>query len=774
MKTLDELRTNFGYWEKTKDLIDQCIDLMLNFRQSGHPGGSRSKVHGLVTTLLSGVMRWDIREPGKRFGDRFVLVAGHTNPLVYAALAVFNEALRVKFEQTSDEKYFVNNAPERALYWEDLLTLRRRGGLSGHAEMAGKTLFFKFNTGPSGHGSPAAVGEAFALKYAGCEEVKVFAFEGEGGLTTGAAHESKNSAYGLGLGNLVYFLDWNDYGIDDRAFSSVVSGTPVDWFEPYGWRVEGTEEGENWEAIMEAYLRLFENEEEFRNTPKILWTKNLKGRGYGVYDNKSHGAAHKMNSELFWETKRPFAEKYSVEFDGFGKPAPAEYDAQKEQSRHNLDAVMDVLRRDQELVDYLADTLIGLGDSVPEEINTCNVAAGNPMNDPALTDYENYPEGLFLPPGTKAPNRKALATFGSWINSYCRDKYGRPLVIVSSADLADSTNISGFGKGWDGAPDFGFYERDTNLEGTILPQAITEFCNAGIMAGLATVNFADDPYGEYNGFFGASSTYGSFSYLMYGLMRLFSQVAQDSELKVGRVIWVAGHSGPETAEDARTHFGIFSPGVTQLFPEGAVVNLHPWVYNEVAPMLGAAMATQIPIIALHLTRPPVEIPDRKALGMASYMEAAKGAYVIREYDKDRPKEGVVIIRGTSSTASLVNLLPHLNEEGPNVKIVYAGSWVLFQRQSEECRRKTLSPEEMNDAMIITNGSLAQMRNWMANKGVADHSLSSDWDNRWRTGGSIEDVVEEAHLSEEWIWKGIERFASERGERRELLRKLIED
>ena len=757
MKTLDELRPNFGHWEKTKDLIDQCIDLMLNFRQSGHPGGSRSKVHGLVTTLLSGAMRWDIREPGKRFGDRFILVAGHTNPLVYAALAVFNEALRVKFEQTGDERYRINNATERTLYWEDLLTLRRSGGLSGHAEMSGKTLFFKFSTGPSGHGSPVAVGQALALKYAGCDEVKVFAFEGEGGLTTGAAHESKNSAYGLGLGNLVYFVDWNDYGIDDRTFSSVVHGTPVDWFEPYGWRVEGTEEGENWEAIMAAYLRLFDQEDKFRNTPKMLWTKNRKGRGYGVYDNKSHGTAHKMNSEIFWETKRPFAEQYGVEFDGFGEAAPVEYEAQKEQSRNNLDVVMDVLRRDQELVDYLANTLIGLGNSVPEEISSCRITTENPSKDSVLTDYQNYPEGLFLPPGTKAPNRKALAVFGSWINSYCRDKYGRPLVIASSADLADSTNISGFGKGWEDSSDFGFYDRKKNLEGTILPQPITEFCNSGIMAGLATVNFAEESYEEFNGFFGASSTYGSFSYLMYGLMRLFSQVAQDSELQVGRVIWVAGHSGPETAEDARTHFGIFSPGVTQLFPEGAIVNLHPWEYNEVAPMLGAALATKIPIIALHLTRPPVEIPDREALGMASYMEAAKGAYIIRGYDKDRPKEGVVIIRGTSSTANLVKLLPRLNKEGPNVKIVYAGSWVLFQQQSEDYREKTISKEEINDAMIITNGSLAQMRNWMAHKDIADYSLSSDWDNRWRTGGSIEDVLEEAHLSEEWIWKGIERF-----------------
>ena len=75
MKTPNELKRVFPHWEITKDLIDQCIDIMLNLRQSGHPGGSRSKVHGMVVTLLSGAMRWDIRDAGKRFGDRFVLVA---------------------------------------------------------------------------------------------------------------------------------------------------------------------------------------------------------------------------------------------------------------------------------------------------------------------------------------------------------------------------------------------------------------------------------------------------------------------------------------------------------------------------------------------------------------------------------------------------------------------------------------------------------------------------------------------------------------------------
>ena len=79
-----------------------------------------------------------------------------------------------------------------------------------------------------------------ALKLAGAEEVKVFVVEGEGGLTPGASHETSNSAWGLGLNNLVFLLDWNDYGIDDPAVSSVVHGNPESWFNAYHWRVTGT------------------------------------------------------------------------------------------------------------------------------------------------------------------------------------------------------------------------------------------------------------------------------------------------------------------------------------------------------------------------------------------------------------------------------------------------------------------------------------------------------------------------------------------------------
>ena len=758
MKSLDNLKADYKYWDMTADLIDQCIHIALNLSQSGHPGGSLSKVHVFVSTLLSGVMKWDIRHPEKRFGDKFVLGAGHTNPLIYSTLAVFNEVLRRKYKETGDKKYLNPKGDEFTLVWEDLLNLRRRGGLPGHAEMEGKTLFLKANTGASGHGEPVAAGEAFALKHAGYDNVKVFNLEGEGGLTPGVVHETKNAAYGLGLGNLIFVIDWNDYGIDNRKFSEVVKGTPEDWFKPYGWKVAGTENGEDFESIMHAYTELFEDDN--KNEPKILWVKTRKGRGYGKYDNASHGAAHGRNSEGFWNTKREFAEKYDLEFKHINE-GECSYDENREQMKDSLETAMSLFDKHPELVDYLADRLLDIASDVPEELENSDIFDKNPLKDPVLYDYKNYPKELYLAPGTKTPNTTGMAAFGSWINTYCKENYDRPLFFAASADLAGSTKVSGFAKNFNGGEDFGMYNRDSNLKGTLLPQPIIEFANAGMMTGISSLNFSKNPYDEDNGFYSISSTYASFAYLKYGAMRMFSQTVQDSQIKLGKTIWVSGHSGPETAEDSRTHFGIFSPGVSQLFPEGKVINLHPWEHNEVPVVLAAAMQTDVPIIVLHLTRPEITIPDREAIGMASHFEAAKGAYIIRDYDESKEKEGVVIIRGAKAIDNLMTLLPRIKEEGPNVKIVAAISSELFDLQSEEYRNSIIAEKEWSDAMVITNTSINLMQDWMKHPIVKEYSLSPDWDKNWRTGGNLEEVIEEAHLSMDWEWKAINKFAEER-------------
>ena len=637
--------------------------------------------------------------------------------------------------------------------------------------MEGKTLFFKFNTGPSGHGSPAAAGEALAFKIAKTPEVKVFAFEGEGGLTTGASHETMNSAWGLGLGNLIYFLDWNDFGIDPRPFSSIVYGTPEDWFGSHGWHVEGTMDGENWGELTKSYYKLLiENADP--KIPKVIYGRTTKGRGYHKIDYASHGAAHKRNSELFWKTKQDFADKYDVDFLNFGSEEANTKEGQEDQARSYFESIFSVLKSNQSLVEYLSDTLVSTGDSVPEQIPNCKITINNPTKDKNLFNIKSLPKDLFVKPGEKAPNRVGFSKYASYINTYSIKKYGRPLVIAMSADLADSTNVSGFAKGYSGADDLGFFNKDSNTDSPLMPQGITEFTNAGMLAGLTSVNFNEDPYEEFNGFYGAMSTYGSFSYLKYGPIRLFSQLAQDSDLKVGKLIWIAGHSGPETAEDSRTHFGIFAPGVTQLFPQGHIINLHPWEHNEVAPALAAAMNTNVPIIAIHLTRPPVEIPDRNELGIASHLDASKGAYIIKNYDSNKNKDGVVIIRGTSSINSLIKILPQIKSDGPNVKIIAAISWELFRLQPLEYQQRIISDIEWPDSMVITNGAISLMKNWISNRVVQDYSLSPDFDNRWRTGGSVDEIIAESKLDSQSLFEGIKRFANERNDRLNRLHQSI--
>jgi transketolase len=283
------------------------------------------------------------------------------------------------------------------------------------------------------------------------------------------------------------------------------------------------------------------------------------------------------------------------------------------------------------------------------------------------------------------------------------------------------------------------------------------------MAGVATVNFSEDAYASFNGYYGAASTYGSFSYLKYGPLRLFSQIAQDSNLKVGKFIWVVGHSGPETAEDSRTHFGIFAPGVTQLFPDGHIINLHPWEHNEVAPSLTAALQTEVPIIAIHLTRPPITIPDRKAMNIASHLDASKGAYIIKDFDHGE-KKGVVIVRGTSSTNSLIQILSQIKKDNINIKIVAAISWELFNRQDKQYREFVIAPDEWHDSMIITNGSIKLMQNWISNFMVKKYSLAPDHDNKWRTGGSVDQIIAESHLDSDSLLNGIKKFVQDRSKR----------
>ena len=75
----------------------------------------------------------------------------------------------------------------------------------------------------------------------------------------------------------------------------------------------------------------------------------------------------------------------------------------------------------------------------------------------------------------------------------------------------------------------------------------------------------------------------------------------------------------------------------QLFPEGHVINIIPWEHNEVPVLIAAAMATNAHIVALHLTRPPIQVPDRAALGHGLALRGGQGR-VLDPRLRGRPAE----------------------------------------------------------------------------------------------------------------------------------------
>lgn len=742
--------------EKVADVVDQLIDVMINYRQSGHPGGSRSKVQTVVSLLLGGIMRWDIRMPEKALGDRLILGAGHTVPVIYATLAVLCEAMDVKYKATRESRYYIE--PRKSLQIRDLISFRRRGGLSGHAEVTDKTLILKYNTGPTAHGVAAAVGQAFALKRAGCGETSVFVLDGEGAHTAGAFHEAKNSAWGLGLDNLYVILDWNDFGIDDRAYSSIVYGDPQTWFESCGWHTVGTPNGSSLSAVIDTLSHMRYGSKP-KGIPSCAWVKTRKGRGYLVYDSHSHGVPHATNSEMFWKTKEPFMSRHNVSLAGYQEPVPLNMEQLQEQFATNLSIIADVIRKDDQLVNAITDQLDFLAQQVPEKGVYHVSFRGNPLRDPALFDYPSYPDSMFFPAGAIASTRDGMARWGRWVNSWCHKKYGRPLFLGLSADLAASTRVAAFGEPCGEFGGYGWYDRDVNANGVVLPQGITEFVNAGIVTGFASTNLSEEPRVEFDGFLGACSTYGAFAYLKYGMMRLFSQLAQDSPLKVGKVLWILGHSGPETADDSRTHFGVFTPGVAQLFPKGKILNLFPWEPNEVPVVLGEALRHDIPIIALHLTRPNMVVPNRISSGMPSHLAAAKGAYILKGFAPGKAKMGTIIVQGSSTVAGICEILPVLDQLGINVKVVVAVSHELFVCEPKECRELVLSTDDYRNSMVVTNMAKVVAQPWITNDTASRYTLSADWDNNWRTGGLVTEVLDEAHLSPQWILRAIRDFVA---------------
>jgi transketolase len=139
-----------------------------------------------------------------------------------------------------------------------------------------------------------------------------------------------------------------------------------------------------------------------------------------------------------------------------------------------------------------------------------------------------------------------------------------------------------------------------------------------------------------------------------------------------------------------------------------------------------------------------------------------------------PRAGTAIVQGTSAVASVIKALPELDRRSLNVKLVCATSPQLFALQPEDYQLQVLSPADRVDSTVITTQARWLMHDWLYNETAEAYALSADWDDRWRTGGTLYEVVDEAHLTPNWVADGIERFVRDRDVRLGRLQSALEN
>ena len=806
-----------------------CMTMVLvgNYSQTGHFGGPLAYTPYNVAAHLAGPalggLRYDYRRPKHPYGDKFMLAGGHNIPTGYALWMIMGQALERRFKATGDPRYHVD--PKVAILPIDVLGFRRgaaalkhllqdhgladlplfaqakaRGikALAGHAESVDVTN--DVNGGPSGIGIATSAGKAAFWNIVGApSSLKVIALEGEFALTEGHAQELKTQALALQVGKrLRVLLSDNNAGIDDVLLGGVVDRkfdaySLVDQWTSYGWNVLTLPNGNDYSQVLSA-LKTMEDWDNQDRRPMIVVGLTTKGYWPGAVNGKipghgdqlvsypSHPYAQKMNSDYFVGLASTFEKQYGVTFEGIRQGPVTDPRERLVQFKTNIDVVMSVLERDG-LGDWLADRLVEIGDTVRDDFPVHFDVHRDPFLDERLrvanlpiepqkvtvTNRVSRAEKevaitLFRKPGEIAGTRRAISEIIKWMNYVTDNRF-----FTIAADLSESINME-HGSLW------GHYNPETNPLGTRIKAAIQEAGNVSTAIGLVSQSASVDP-NQFAGVWAMSGTYGAFTPLMYTPARVWSQQNQDSRFRMGVLHILAAHSGPETAADARTHFGIFATQVWKLFPRGETIHLNFWDYNDVAPgyFAAAEIAARDPkvgIISIEVARPDFKVADRARFADSDLKAAAKGLYVIRDFAPGKPRSGYVLVQGSSSTVNLVSLLPRLEEAGLNVKVVAAVSEELFDRQPREYRVSVLPPEAYYDLMVVSTGTRRVMPVRNLGPLTDDYSLTSDWDNQWLTGGLEPEVIAEAHLDPESIFAGIQRFAGDRDVRLSRQRELL--
>ncbi len=692
---------------------------------SGHPGGSISSGR-FVARLLFDAMDYDLAHPGRRDADIISYAAGHKALGLYAMWALRNEVARI----AAPELLPADAAHQ--LRVEDLLGFRRNPSartplfarfrskaLDGHPTPA--TPFVRLSTGASGVGLAASLGLAWgAADLYGPAAPRVHIVEGEGGLTPGRVAEALAAGGTASLGNVVLHVDWNQASIDSNRVcrdgetpGEYVQWTPAELAYINDWNVIMVPDGFDWQQIAKAQrlARGLEN-----GQPTAIVYRTVKGWHYGIEGRASHGAGHTLCSEGFFAAVAPLLPKDASHLpccDGVPQRCCGGADAGvvEECYWQTLSIVREALAGRRTAVVALAEGLRTARDRLDGRRR--RVLPGSPrieaVHEITGKPGAEAPRELALAPGAKTTLREEL---GRVLNHYNRASGGA--LVVASADLLASTSVSKVAEGF--PP--GFYNRRDNPAARQL--SIGGICEDAMTAMLSGIS-------AFGGHVGVGSSYGAFSaplgHIAARLHAIGNQARVAAEGGFYRPFFlVCAHAGLMTGEDGPTHA---DPQSLQLlqdnFPAGTMVTLTPWEPQEIWFLVKAALASRPAVIAPFITRPPVAVLDRAALGLAPASAAAQGAYRLRAA-RGRG-QGTVVLQGTGATYAFVTrALPLLEREGLDLNAYVVTSCELFEMLPLLERERVFPEAHQLEAMAITDFTMATMTRWVRSDRGRAHSL----------------------------------------------------
>ncbi len=186
------------------------------------------------------------------------------------------------------------------LTWDQLLKLRRLGGLDGHPDVSIPGM--EANTGSLGMGISKAKGMAIAKGMKGYGGT-VFVMTGDGELQEGQIWESLQTAAHQKIHKIIVIVDFNKIQTDKLVKEVIDLGNIEKKFDIFGWHVERCD-GHDFNAMDKAFKTL----RGIKDKPGVLIADTVKGKGVSFMEGPA--SLKEGNGVYKWHSGAPGDDDY--------------------------------------------------------------------------------------------------------------------------------------------------------------------------------------------------------------------------------------------------------------------------------------------------------------------------------------------------------------------------------------------------------------------------------------------------------------------------------